>query len=281
VNMATKPEPDLDPSVLPHNRRWAAMWSSGGIAYDEISRQMASALAHCVRRLDPQPDERILDLATGTGWTSRLEAECGATVTGVDIAQDLLAAAKETAEIHGHAITYELGDAEKLHFADGSFDAVSSTFGVMFVTRPEAAAAEITRVCRKGGRIAITAWTPESNIVGMYEVIKRYMPTAAASDTTPAWPYAWGTRERMQELFGDAFDLAFEEGDTIYYERDAETTWQAYLAGFGPVRVLMARLPDQTRQNFKRDFMDFHRKFHTPVGIRMSRQYLLTLGTRR
>jgi SAM-dependent methyltransferase len=265
---------------LPHNRRWAAMWSSGGIAYDEISRQMASALAHCVRRLDPQPDERILDLATGTGWTSRLEAECGATVTGVDIAEDLLAAAKETAEMQGQAIQYELGDAEKLHFADGSFDAVSSTFGVMFVSRPEAAAAEITRVCRKGGRIAITAWTPESNIVGMYEVIKRYMPTGP-SDTPPPWPYAWGTRERMQELFGDAFELGFEEGDTIYYERDAETTWEAYLAGFGPVRVLMTRLPEYARENFKRDFIAFHKKFTTPLGIRMPRQYLLTVGTRR
>src|SRR4026209_2895364 len=84
VNIPMKQEPGMD--VLPHNKRWAAMGGSGGVAYDEISRQMASALAHCVRRLDPQPDESILDLATGTGWTSRLEEERGANLIGGAIA---------------------------------------------------------------------------------------------------------------------------------------------------------------------------------------------------
>jgi ubiquinone/menaquinone biosynthesis C-methylase UbiE len=138
----------MDGAIQTHNQRPAAVWSSGGAAYDEISRQIASALEHCVRRLDPKPGERILDLATGTGWTSRLLAARGAKTTGVDIAADLIAAAKMNGQLHGLAIDYEIGDAEQLRFPDASFDAVISTFGVMFASRPEAVASEIARVCR-------------------------------------------------------------------------------------------------------------------------------------
>ena len=86
--------------IQPHNQKPAAVWSSGGAAYEEISRQIASALAHCVVRLAPKSGERILDVATGTGWTSRLVAERGAIVTGVDIAAELLAAARMKARAH-------------------------------------------------------------------------------------------------------------------------------------------------------------------------------------
>src|SRR4051794_12513052 len=132
--------------IQPHNQRPAAVWSAGGADYDAISRGIADAIEHCVLRLNPQPGERILDLSTGTGWTARSVARRGAVVTGVDIAEDLLATAREKAAAERLAIAYELGDAEQLPFADGTFDAVISTFGVMFASRPEAAAAELARV---------------------------------------------------------------------------------------------------------------------------------------
>src|SRR5207253_2257428 len=72
----------LNGRVQPHNARAAAIWSSGGGDYDEVSRGIADAIEHCVLRLDPQPGERILDLSTGTGWASRLVARRGATVVG-------------------------------------------------------------------------------------------------------------------------------------------------------------------------------------------------------
>jgi len=127
--------------IQPHNQRPAAVWSSGGSAYDKISRGIADSIEHCVLRLDPQPGERILDLSTGTGWTSRSVARRGARVMGVDIAADLVAAAQSTAKAEGLAIEYRIGDAESLPFADGEFDAVVSTCGVMFASRPEVAAA--------------------------------------------------------------------------------------------------------------------------------------------
>ena len=141
-------------SVLAHNERAAATWGSGGRAYERISELSADALRHVVDRLLPQPGERVVDVATGTGWTVRLLADCGAVVSAVDIGDGLIEAAKRMAP----EIDFRVGDAEALPFGDQSFDAVSSTFGVMFVAQPEAAARELARVCRKGGRIGLATW---------------------------------------------------------------------------------------------------------------------------
>ncbi len=142
--------------IQPHNAKPASIWNSGGARYNEISRGIADSIEHCVLRLDPQPGERVLDLATGTGWTSRVVAKRGSQVTGADISADLLSFAAEQARAESLDIDYQLGDAENLPFADGAFDAVISTCGVMFASRPEAAAAELGRLCRKGGRICLT-----------------------------------------------------------------------------------------------------------------------------
>src|SRR5690606_30715590 len=114
------------------NERPAAVWSAGGKDYDQISRGIADAIEHTVMRLNPQPGERILDLATGTGWTSRVVARRGAGVIGVDIAEGLIDAARARADEARLSIDYQIGDAEDLPFEDGAFDAVVSTFGVMF-----------------------------------------------------------------------------------------------------------------------------------------------------
>ncbi|HVX99836.1 MAG TPA: class I SAM-dependent methyltransferase [Pseudorhodoplanes sp.] len=265
-------------SIQSHNQRPAAVWSSGGLAYDEISRQIASALDHCVRRLDPKPGEHILDLATGTGWTSRLLAARGAKVVGVDIAADLIEAARTIGQSSGLVIDYEIGDAEQLRFADASFDAVISTFGVMFASNPEAAAGEITRVCRKGGRIALATWKPDGNVFGMFKVMRTYMPPTPSS---PPSPFAWGSRERVTELLGSNFDLRFEDGETIYYDRNGEAVWQTFVAGYGPTKALAASLDDRRRDELKRDFVAFHDAFVAPLGIAMPRQYLVTVGVRR
>src|SRR6188768_3053719 len=112
--------------IQSHNERPASVWSAGGRDYDQISRGIADAIEHSVVRLHPQPGERILDLATGTGWTSRAIARRGATVMGVDIAADLLVAARARAEAEALPIQYRLGDAESLPFETGEFDAVAS-----------------------------------------------------------------------------------------------------------------------------------------------------------
>jgi SAM-dependent methyltransferase len=266
-------------AIQPHNAKPASVWSSGGARYDQISRGIADSIEHCVLRLSPQPSERVLDLATGTGWTSRLVAARGARVIGVDIAGDLIAAARERAQMEGFAIEYRLGDAESLPFADGEFDAVVSTCGIMFASRPEAAAAELARVTRKGGRVALTTWLPDSNLFKMFLVMKPYMPPPP--NPAPPSPFAWGAPERVRELLGPFFDLRFERGTSFYREPSGEAAWNTFSASYGPTKSLAANLNDSRRAELRRDFIAFHDGFPTELGVCVPREYLLTVGIRR
>lgn len=265
--------------IQPHNTKPAAVWSSGGGDYDRISYGIADSLEHCVLRLAPAAGERILDVATGTGWTSRLVARRGAEVTGVDIAADLIAAAKANAAAQGLSVDYEVGDAEALPFPDGAFDAVVSTVGVMFVSRPEDAARELARVVRPGGRLALTTWTHDSNVFEMFKVMKAYMPPPP--QPPPPSPFEWGRRERLTELLGDAFDLRFEQAVSYYREPNAEAAWDTFSTGYGPTRTLAANLPPDTREALHRDFVAFHDRFSTELGVTVPRTYWLTVGRRR
>ena len=266
----------METSIQTHNQRPAAVWSSGGADYDQISRGIADSIAHCVLRLDPKPGERILDLATGTGWTSRQVARRGAKVIGADIAADLLAAARAQAQAEGLTIGYQLGDAEALPFADGEFDAVISTCGIMFASRPEAAAAELARVTRKGGRIALTTWLSDSNLFKMFQVMKPYM--AAPPSPPPPSPFEWGRTERIRELLTDYFDLKFEKGVSYYREPSGEAAWNSFSTGYGPTKALAANLDESKRAQLRRDFIAFHDGFPTELGICVPREYWMTLG---
>jgi len=265
-------------AVQAHNERSAKVWNSGGRDYDEISRGIADAIAHCVQRLNPQPGERILDVSTGTGWTSRQVARCGATVVGVDIAADLLEAAQSIADTERLSIAYEIGDAEALPFEDGAFDAVVSTFGVMFATRPEPAAAELARVCRKGGRVALATWTPDGNVFEMFKVMRRFMPPPPTP--APPSPFDWGRVERLHELLGGAFDLRIEDGTSFYREPSADAAWRTFSIGYGPTRMLAEGLGADRRDALRRDFTAFHAQFATDLGICVPRTYRVILGTR-
>ncbi len=265
-------------TIQQHNERPAAVWSSGGKDYDEISRGIADSIEHGVLRLNPQPGERILDLSTGTGWTSRVVARRGAKVIGVDIASELLEAARAKAKAENLPIEYQLGDAEDLPFEDAAFDAVVSTCGVMFASRQEAAAAELARVCRKGGRIALTTWASDSNVYKMFEVMKRYM--APAPSPAPRSPFEWGRTERIRELLGSTFQLRFEKAVSYYREPSAGAAWDTFSTGYGPPRALAASLDPERRAALRDDFTAFHAAFQTELGICVPREYWLTVGVR-
>lgn len=265
-------------TIRDHNERAAAVWSSGGRHYDRISYGIADSIEHAVLRLDPRPAERVLDLATGTGWTSRLVARRGAAVTGADIAGELLEAAREKAISEGLAIEYEIADAEQLPFESGAFDAVISTCGVMFASGQEAAAAELARVCRPGGRIALTTWTPDSNVARMFQVMKAFMAAPPAGARSP---FEWGRIDRIRELLGDSFDLHFESATSYYREPSAEAAWQTFSTGYGPTRTLATTLDAERREELRRNFMAFHEEFRTELGVTVPRDYVLTVGTRR
>lgn len=270
---------NLTATIEPHNARAAGVWSAGGRHYDAISKGIADSIEHCVLRLNPRPGERILDLATGTGWTSRLVARRGATVIGADIATDLLDAARASAKNAGLDIDYRVGDAERLPFDDGSFDAVVSTCGIMFASRPEKAAREVARVVRKGGRVALTTWLSDGNLFKMFQVMKRYMPPPPTP--APPSPFEWGNPDRIRDLLGHGFELKFERAVSYYREPSADAAWETFSTGYGPTRSLAATLDPDQREALRADFIAFHAGFPTSLGICVPREYWLTVGVRQ
>ncbi|MFL6623976.1 MAG: class I SAM-dependent methyltransferase [Sulfurifustaceae bacterium] len=262
-----------------HNAKAAATWDSGGSAYDRISHSISDAIEHAVMRLAPKRGEQVLDVATGTGWAARRCAARGATVTGIDLGADLIEAARQYAADARLAIDFRVGDAEALPFDDRSFDAVISTFGVMFVSDPAAAAAELARVCKKGGRLALATWPAEGTVGGLFKVMKPYM--AAPVNPPPPSPFAWGGREHVQQLLGAAFDLKFETGTTVLREPCGPSVWQLFVEAYGPTKALASSLDRDRRENLRRDFTAYHEGFKSELGVAMPREYLVVVGTRK
>jgi ubiquinone/menaquinone biosynthesis C-methylase UbiE len=266
--------------VEAHNVRAQAVWNSPAGRYDAISRSIADAIEHAVERLSPRAGERILDLATGTGWASRVVAQRfpGVKVVGADIAEQMLEHARAAATMADLDIEYRHADAERLPFADGSFDAVVSTFGVMFASNQERAAAEIARVLKPGGRVVLATWKPDSNVVRMFGVMKKYMPASAGGP--PRSPFEWGSKERVAELLGPFFDLGFEEGTNTFRYGSGEQAWKLWLHHYGPATSLARSLDDAGREAFKRDMVSWHETFPSPLGYEQPRDYLVVHGTR-
>src|SRR6266511_1233786 len=115
-----------------------------------------------VERLAPQPGERWLDLATGTGAVTFLAARAGADTVGVDFAAGSVETARRAAADKGLDVRFDVGDVEDLPFEDASFDVLSSSMGMIFAPDHAAVAREAARVCLSGGRLGFTAWKPDT-----------------------------------------------------------------------------------------------------------------------
>lgn len=252
------------------------MWGKGGRYYDEISFAISDALAHAAQRLDAQEGEKVLDVATGTGWSARNIARRGAEVTGIDIAADLLAAARLLSAHVVPKIFFEEANAEALPFRNASFDAVISTFGVMFAPDQAKAASEIARVCRPGGRVVLATWTPDGAVARFFAMIGQH------SDAPPpaVSPLLWGDPKHVEKLLGGAFDLSFETGVSDGYHAGVGEMWDWFVRGFGPLRQLSERLPLDKLAALKRDFDAYHAHYAVPAGLHVKREYLITMGTR-
>ena len=279
MKMVTKEEPVTSQAIQPHNIKTAATWNAGGQHYERISQSIADSIEHCVIRLAPQAGERVLDVATGTGWTARRVAARGARVIGIDLGADLIEAARVAAAEARLTIDFRVGDAERLPFEAQSFDAVISTCGVMFVRDPQAAAAELARVCKQGGRLGLTTWPADGTIAGLFKVMKPYMPEPPSPP--PPSPFEWGSREGVRQLLGSAFDLRFETGTTVLREPNSLAVWELFVAGYGPTKSLAANLEPERRESLKRDFIAYHDRFKADLGVAMPRDYLVTIGIRK
>ena len=256
--------------------RMSTAWGAG--SFEKLAERGGDAQDELVERLAPQPGDRWLDVATGTGAVAIRAARAGADVTGVDFAVPLLETAQRLAAEEGLAIRYETGDAEALPVPDASFDVVSSSFGAMFAPDHRRTAAELARVCRNGGRLGLLTWLPEGAIGRYFRLLAEYqppMPQGAGS------PLDWGREEHVRELLGDAFELEFATGVSTRVEESAEELWQMFVESFGPLKVLVASLEPPRREQLHDDVVAYFESYRETGGIIWSREYLITLGRRR
>lgn len=260
-----------------HHREAARMWGTGGPGYDDVSFSISDALGHAAQRLQALDGERVLDVATGTGWSARAVARYGARVSAIDISPELLEAAEALSAHVRPPIEFKLAPAEELPFPDAAFDRIISTFGVMFADDQQRAAAELGRVCRPGGRLVLATWTPDGAVAKFFGLLAGYAggPPPAAS------PLAWGEPAQLRKLLGRDFELSFEPGVNNSYFDTVEDVWKWYARGFGPVRALLDALPAERREALKRDVDAYHRNYMTPAGLRITRDYLVVIGRRR
>jgi SAM-dependent methyltransferase len=268
-------------TVQAHNTKAQAVWNAPGGRYEAISRSISDAIEHAVERAQPRAGERVLDLATGTGWASRVIAQRfpGVAVTGADIAEQMLEHARGAAATLGLDIEYRHADAEQLPFADRYFDVVVSTFGVMFAGRQEAAAAELARVVKKGGRIALATWKHDSNVFNMFTVMKPFQPPSP--QPPPPSPFHWGSPDRLRELLADNFEIEMEEGTNYFRYASGKQAYELWVNHYGPAKALAASLDDARRAEFERAMIAWHETFPGKLGYEQPRSYVITRGIRK
>ncbi len=254
----------------------SVVWGSG--PYERISEHLAIAHDHLLAEVEPRTGERWLDVAAGTGEIAVRAAAADANVTGQDLAPELIETARRRAAEAGVEARFDVGDAERLPYADASFDIVSSSFGVMFAPDHGAAAAELARVCRPGGRLALLNWHPSRGVAEFFKVMAAYMPPRPEGIGDP---FAWGDRDHLGSLLGDAFELRYEEGDCPQPGRSADEIWRLFTTAYGPTKALADSLDDERRAALRRDWISYFERFGANGGgVSQPRPYLLVLGTR-
>jgi SAM-dependent methyltransferase len=257
--------------------RQRAVWSAGD--WTAVADTIADASRVVVERLGVGPGHDYLDVATGNGTAAIYGARAGGRVTGLDFVPALVEAATERARAEGVEATFVVGDAADLPFEDSSFDRVSSVFGCMFAPDQKRAAAELVRVCRPGGRIVVTAWTPEGLNGQMFMRLGKFMPPPPEGFRPPV---LWGTEARVNELFA-GHDVQTERL-MLRTEADSfEERSELLINSFGPMVVARAALEPQGRWEEAREEMtSVFREANQADDGRMvtEAEYLLTTITK-
>jgi SAM-dependent methyltransferase len=253
------------------------MWAMGD--YAEIAEKIGSAGETAVEAAGIASGQEALDVACGSGNATIPAALTGASVTGLDITPELLEAARENAARAGVEIDLVEGDAEQLPFEDESFDAVVSVFGCMFAPDHRATAAELARVLRPGGRMAVCAWTPAGNIGQFFMTVAKHMPPPPEGFQPPI---LWGTEDHARELFdGTGVELEFEEAAVDFVADSAAEFLVEYETKLPPVVAAKAALGPQGKwDGLRADLEQLYDSHNTAAdgSYRAPGEYLVIKG---
>jgi len=254
-----------------------AMWTAGD--YAEVALRIVPVGEYLAQRAGAGPGVDLLDVATGTGNVSIPAALAGAVVTALDLTPKLLAEQRERAAAAGVEVELVEGDAEALPFEDGSFDRVTSCFGVMFAPRQQLAARELLRVARPGGEVLVAAWTPGGMVGRMFGASAAYMPPPPEGFVPPMM---WGDEEHVRDLFeGTGAELSFERR-SVFFEGPSVEAWVAQdEAILGPSVLAKAALEREGRYaELRNDVTAIYAGFNEAAdgSFRAPAEYLVTVA---
>src|SRR4051794_37290820 len=258
-------------------RKQQGNWSAGDYAVIGTTLQIVGeSLCEAV---DIAAGSAVVDLAAGNGNASLAAARRGAQVTAVDYVPSLLERLEARATAEGLTIETRTGDAEAVDAPDGRFDAVLSTFGIMFTPNQQRAADELVRLCRPGGRIGLANWTPGGFVGQMFETLGKYVPPPAAIRS----PMEWGTDARLRELFGTGVSsLSVVERDFVFRYRSAREFLDAFRAYYGPMFKAFESLDESNRAALATDLVGLAEAHNTATngGLRLPSTYVEVVAER-
>jgi SAM-dependent methyltransferase len=257
--------------------RLRSSWMSGD--YDRFSRFLEKEAVRFFWDLNPKPGSRLLDVGCGSGQSALIAARAGLRATGCDIAPNWIEKARARAQAEGLPAVFDEGDAEALPYMDARFDVVVSLIGAMFAPRPELVAAELTRVARPGGTIAMANWTPAGFVGKMFQVISQFI----APNGMPA-PTLWGDeatvrgrlREGIEKLTCTPkhfnFRYPFGPGDVVEFFR----------VNYGPMSRAFASLDGHRQEKLRRELISLWARHNraSDNGTLVEAEYLEVVATR-
>ena len=271
-----RPSSDVDLGAL--KTRQQGVWSSGDYAVVGTTLQIVGE--ELCEALDLHSGQKVLDVAAGNGNASLAAARRWAKVVSTDYVPALLERGRQRAAAERLDIEFQEADAEALPFDDASFDAIVSTFGVMFTPDQPRAAAELARVCKPGGKIGLANWTPAGFIGQLFKTIGKHVPPAAGVSS----PALWGTRERIDELFGaKAASIKTESRDFAFRYRSPQHWLEIFKAYYGPMHRTFAALDAGGQQALTGDLLALIGSFNRSGDDTMvvPSEYLEIVITRR
>ena len=274
----TSPQTPPSPDLAALKTRQQATWSSGdyavvGTTLQIVGEQLSEAL-------DLRAGQKVLDVAAGNGNASLAAARRWCDVVATDYVPALLSRARERAAAERLKIEFQEADAEALPFAPCSFDAVMSTFGVMFTADQDKAAAELVRVCRPGGKIGMANWTPDGFIGQVFKTLGKHLPPPAGVKS----PALWGTRARLDEMFGaHATAIHAEPRHFVFRYRSPEHWLQVFKTYYGPLLKAFSMLEPAAQAALESDLVAQIDRFNRSgdAGVVVPSEYLEIVITRR
>ena len=224
--------------------------------------------------------DRVLDVATASGNTALAAARRRAVVTGVDITPSMLERAQLRVAAEGLQIHFQEGDATALPFADASFDVVMSTFGAIFAPDPERTAAEMARVCRPGGKIAMANWTPEGMLGKLFRILARYSPQGTQVDL----PVSWGDEAVLRKRLGPYIKNLRIKREVVRFRSLSPSHWVKFMKTyFGPAIRAFQHSSSEAQESLAKEMTELieqHNRSSNGTALGES-EYLDIVATRR